>query len=233
MRSRQHEQWKDVLLDLLLLRLTPCAYCSLGIRDRHPPWHLYEERSRASQFITWTCRPHGHDHLFDLLDGAAHAVAERRLPLADGSYCIPDITILSARGEPTALLEVEHTHAPERSLIAARERDIPLFVVSAPADWILEPGFAAPEPWLHTDEDRVLHEGADAFNRSLGDDFSRRFEYSTVEDDAGVLAFGRYVGSAPGLNDRPPLHGHAIQARSCTWSCDRAHAALKRRWPER
>ena len=231
MRSRQHEQWKDALLELLRRKLTPCAYCSLGLRENHPPWHAYGAPSRAAQFIVWTCHPDGHDHLFDLLDGAVHAVAERRLPLAHGSYCVPDIAMLDERGEPTALLEVEHTHAPERSLIAARERDIPLFVVFAPADWILEPGFPPPEPWGHTDEDRALREAADAFNRSPGSDFRRRFEYSTLEDDDGRLASGRYVGSAPGPADLPPLHGHAIQARSCTWSCDCAHDALKRQWP--
>ena len=180
MPSVQHEQWKDALLDLLLRKLTPCAYCSLGLRDNHPPWHLYEERSIASQFITWRCRSGGHDHLFDMLDGAVRAVAERRLPLAQGGYCVPDITMLDARDEPTAVLEVEHTHAPERSLIAAGERDIPLFVVSAPADWLLEPGFAPPEAWAYTAEDRVLREAADAFKRSPGSDLSHRFAYSTV-----------------------------------------------------
>ena len=232
MPSRQHEQWKRALLDLLLWRLTPCVYCSLGVHDRHPPWHLYDERSRASQFITWTCHPRGHDHLLDLLDGAVHAVAERRLALADGSYCVPDITVLGAGGEPTALIEVEHTHGPERSLIAARERDIPLFVVPAPVDWMLEPAFAPPEPWVRTDVDRALREAADAFNRAPARDFERRFEYSTAEDDDGRLAFGRYVGSAPDTTDRPPLHGHAIQAQSCTWPCDRAHDALKRQWAQ-
>lgn len=231
MPSVQHEQWKDALLDLLLRKLTPCLYCALGLRDNHPPWHLYGDRSDASQFITWTCRPHGHDHLLDLLDGAADAVAERRLPLADGSYCVPDITVLGAGGEPTVLLEVEHTHAPERSLIAAGERDIPLFVVPAPADWVLEPAFAPPEPWVRTDVDRALRAAADSFNRSPGSDLDHQFEYSTLEDDDGRLASGRYVGSAPGPTDWPPLHGHAIQARSCTWSCDRAHEALKRQWP--
>lgn len=231
MPSRQHEQWKDAILELLQRKLTPCTYCSFGLRDNHPPWHLYEERSiMASQFITWRCRLYGHDHLFDLLDGAVNAVAERRLPLADGTYCIPDITMLDARDEPTALIEIEHTHTPERSLIAARERDIPLFVVPAPADWMLEPGFDAPEAWGHTDVDRALHEAADAFYRSAGSDLDHRFSYSTVEDDNGRLASGRYVGSAPGPAERPPLHGHAIQARSCTWSCDRAHDALQRQW---
>lgn len=231
MPSRQHEQWKDALLELLLRKLTPCTYCSLGLRDNHPPWHLYDERADASQFITWTCHPAGHDHLLDLLDGAVHAVAERRLALVNGSYCVPDITILGANGEPTALLEVEHTHAPERSLIAARERDIPLFVVPAPADWMLQPAFAPPEPWGNTAEDRALREWSDAFNRSEGNELSYRFAYSTFEDDDGRLASGRYVGSAPGPTDRPPLHGHAIQARSCTWSCERAHDALERQWP--
>lgn len=231
MPSRQHEQWKNALLDLLRRKLTPCTYCSFGLRHNHPPWHVYDERSTASQFITWRCHPYGHDHLFDLLDGAVRAVAERRLPLGDGSYCIPDITVLGASGEPTALLEVQHTHAPERSLIAARERDIPLFVVPAPADWSLDPAFAPPEPWGNTAEDRAVREWTDAFNRLPGSEFSRRFEYSTVEDDAGHLASGRYVGSAPGPTDQPPLHGHAIQARSCTWSCDRAHDAMKRQWP--
>lgn len=230
MPSRQHEQWKDALLGLLLRKLTPCVYCSLGIRDGHPPWHVYEERSSASQFITWTCDPHGHDRLYDLLDGAVYAVAERRLPLADGGYCVPDITVLDGRREPAALLEVEHTHAPERSLIAARERDIPLFVVPAPADWMLEPRFAPPEPWVRTDADRALRAMTDAFNRSPGNECGRRFEYSTLGDDDGRLKVGRYVGSAPGLTDQPPLHGHAIQARSCTWSCDRAHDALKTQW---
>ena len=229
----QHEQWKDAFLDLLLRKLTPCIFCSFGIRDRHPPWHIYDERFRASQFITWTCHPGGHDHLLDILDGAVHAVAEQRLPLADGSYCVPDITVLGAGGEPTALLEVEHTHAPQRSLIAARERDIPLFVVLAPGGWVLEPAFAPPEPWVRTDVDRALREATDAFNRSQASDSDRRFEYSTAEDDDGRLAFGRYVGSTPGLNDRPPLHGYAIQAQSCTWSCDRAHDALKSQWAER
>ncbi len=212
MESRQHEQWKDALLDLLLRGLTP---------------------PRTAQFIVWTCDPHGHDHLLDLLEGAVRAVAERRLPLADGSYCIPDITMLDARGELTALLEVEHTHPPERSLIAARERDIPLFVVPAPADWVIEPGFAPPEPGAHTAEDHALREAVDAFYRSAGSDFNRQLAYSTVEDDDGRLASGRYVGSAPGPGDLPPLHGYAIQARSCTWPCDRAHEALKRQWPER
>ena len=115
--------------------------------------------------------------------------------------------------------------------MAARERDVPLFVVPAPADWMLEPAFAPPAPWGNTPEDRALREWADAFNRSPGSEFSRRFEYSTVEDGAGRLASGRYVGSAPGSADRPPLHGHAIQAQNCSWSCDRAHDALKRQWP--
>ena len=232
MPSEQHERWKDALLGLLRPKLTPCTYCSVGLRDNHPPWHVYDERSRPSQFITWTCHPGGHDHLLDLLGGAIGAVAEQRLPLADGGYCIPDIAMLDASGEPTALLEVEHTHPPESPLIAARERDLPLFVVPAPAAWVLTPGFAPPEPWVRTDIDRVLRAAADAFNRSPGSDVSRRFEYSTIEDDEGRLAFGRYVGSAPGPTDLPPLHGHAIQARSCTWSCDRAHDALKRQWGE-
>ncbi|MCY4393069.1 MAG: hypothetical protein OXE43_13635 [Chloroflexi bacterium] len=233
MPSRQHEQWKDALLELLRRKLTPCTYCSFGLRDNHPPAHLYEERSIASQFITWTCRPGGHDHLFDLLDGAADAVAERRLPLAQGSYCQPDITILDAEGEPTALLEVEHTHPPAGSLIAARERDIPLFVALAPADWMIEPAFPPPEAGGHMDVDRALRELTDAFYRSPGSDFDRRFAYSTVEDVDGHLTSGRYIGSAPGAGDRPPLHGHAIQARSCTWSCDRAHDALRRQWAAR
>lgn len=231
MPSRQHEQWKDALLELLLRKLTPCIYCSFGLRDHHPPRHAYDEGARPSQFITWTCHPRGHDHLFDLLGGAVDAVAERRLPLVQRSYCVPDITILGEGGEPTALLEVEHTHPPDRSLIAARERDIPLFVVPAPADWVLEPAFAPPEPWGNTVEDRALREWTDAFNRSQATEFSRRFEYSTVEDDDGHLASGRYVGSAPGPTDQPPLHGHAIQARSCSWSCGRAHDALERQWP--
>ena len=231
MPSEQHEQWKEAFLDLFRRKLTPCVYCSFGLHDNHPPWHLDDERSIASQFITWRCQPGGHDHLFDLLDGAVSAVAERRLPLADGSYCRPDITVLGADDEPTALLEVEHTHPPERSVVAARERDIPLFVVSAPAEWVIEPGFAPPEPAGHTPEDRALREAADAFNRSAGSDLDHRFAYSTVEDDDGRLASGRYVGSAPGPADLPPLHGHAIQASNCTWPCDRAHEALKRQWP--
>ena len=214
MPSRQHEQWKDALLDLLRQQLT--------LFSRAP--------ASAAQFITWTCHPHGHDHLLDLLDGAVGAVAERRLTLADGSYCVPDITILDARGEPTALIEVQHTHAPERSLIAARERDIPLFVVPAPADWVLAPGFAPPEATGLTDVDLALRELVDAFYRAPGSDLDRRFAYSTVEDDDGRLASGRYVGSAPRPGDRPPLHGHAIQAQSCTWSCERAHEALERQW---
>ena len=233
MPSRQHEQWKDALLDMLLRKLTSCVYCSFGLRDNHPPSHLYEEHLGASQFITWTCHPHGHDHLLDLLDGAVGAVAERRLPLKHGSYCVPDITILDAHGEPTALIEVQHTHAPERSLIAARERDIPLFVVPAPADWVLAPGFAPPETSGRTDVDLALREMVDAFFRAPGSDLDRRFAYSTVEGDDGRLASGRYVGSAPGPGDRPPLHGHAIQAQSCTWSCERAHEALERQWPGR
>lgn len=231
MPSRQHEQWKDALLELLRRKLTPCTYCSFGLRENHPPWHAYDERARPSQFITWTCHPRGHDHLLDLLDGAVDAVAERRLPLVLGSYCVPDITILGADAEPTALLEVEHTHPPDRSLIAARERDIPLFVVPAPADWVLEPAFAPPEPWGNTAEDRAVREWSDAFNRSVGDEFNHRFAYSTVVDDDGRLASARYVGSAPGPTDRPPLHGHAIQARSCSWPCERAHDALERQWP--
>ena len=233
MPSAQHEQWKDALLDLLRRKLTRCIYCSFGLRDHHPPWHLYDDHPDASQFITWTCHPNGHDHLFDLLDGAVHAVAERRLPLANGSYCQPDITILDARGEPTALLEVQHTHPPEGSLIAARERDIPLFVALAPADWMIEPGFPPPELGAHTDVDRALRELTDAFYRSAGSDLDRRFAYPTVEDDDDRLMSGRYVGSAPGAGDRPPLHGHAIQARSCTWSCDHAHDALRRQWAAR
>ena len=217
MPSRQHEQWKSALLDLLRRQLTLFSGASAS----------------AAQFITWTCRPHGHDHLLDLLDGAVSAVAERRLPLADGSYCIPDITVLGAGGEPTALIEVQHTHPPERSLVAARERDIPLFVVPAPADWVLEPGFAPPEASGHTDVDLALRELVDAFYRAPGSDLDRRFAYSTVEDDDGRLASARYVGSAPGPGDRPPLHGHAIQAQSCTWSCERAHEALERQWPGR
>ncbi|MCY3507112.1 MAG: hypothetical protein OXH41_13215 [Chloroflexi bacterium] len=231
MPSKQHERWKDALLELLQRKLTPCIYCSFGLRQNHPPSHAYDERAPASQFITWSCRPEGHDHLFDLLDGAVDAAAERRLLLTDGSYCVPDISILGEGGEPTALLEVEHTHPPDRSLIAARERDIPLFVVPAPADWVLEPAFAPPEPWVHTAEDRALHEAADAFNRAAGDELNHRFAYSTTEDDDGRLASGRYVGSAPGAGDRPPLHGHAIQAQSCSWSCERAHDALERQWP--
>ena len=231
MRSRQHEQWKNALMELLRRKLTPCTYCSLGLRESHPPRHLYGERADASQFVTWTCESHGHDHLFDLLDGAVCAAAERRLPLAEGGYCIPDITLLDGRDEPTALIEVQHTHPPQRSLIAACERDIPLFVVHAPKDWMLKPGFAPPEAWGHTDVDRALREAADAFYRSPGSDLGRRFAYSTVEDDDGRLASGRYVGSPPGPGDRPPLHGHAIQARSCSWSCERAHDALKRQWP--
>lgn len=214
MPSAQHEQWKDALLDLLRQKLTP-----------------YGRHSDASQFITWRCLPDGHDHLFDLLDGAVRAVAEQRLPLADGSYCIPDITLLDARDEPTALLEVQHTHAPEGSLIAAEERDIPLFVVPAPADWMIEPGFAPPEASGHTDVDRALREMVDAFYRSPGSDLDRRAAYSTVVDDDGRLASGRYVGSPPVAGDRPPLHGHAIQARSCSWPCERAHGALNRQWP--
>lgn len=231
MPSAQHERWKDALLDLLLRKLTPCSYCSVGLRDNRPPRHLYEERAGGSQFITWRCRPHGHDHLFDLLDGAVRAVAERGLPLAQGGYCVPDITMLDARDEATALLEVEHTHAPERSLIAARERDIPLFVVSAPADWMLEPGFAPPEASGHADVDRALRDRTDPFYRSAGSDLDRRSAYSIVEDDDGRLVSGRYVGSAPGPSDRPPLHGQAIQAQSCSWSCERAHDALNRQWP--
>ena len=231
MRSRQHEQWKDALLDLLRRKLTPCAYCALGLRDMHPPQHAYPELAQASQFVVWTCRPHGHDHLFDLLDGAADAVDERRLPLAQGGYCVPDVTILDARGEPTALIEVVHTHAEGKSLVAARERDIPLFVVPAPTNWVLEPHLPPPEPWVRGEISRALREAADAFNRSPGSDSSRRFEYSSAEDGGGHLAFGRYVGSAPGPPDPLPLHGHALQARSCTWGCRRAYGAFKRQWP--
>ncbi len=212
MESRQHRQWKDALLALLLRGLTP---------------------RRTAQLITWRCHSSGHDHILDLLDGAAAAVAERRLPLTQGSYCQPDITILDARGDPTALLEVQHTHAPARSLIAARERDIPLFVALAPADWMIEPRFPPPEAGGHTDVDRALRGAADAFYRSPGSDLDRRSAYSTVVDDDGRLASGRYVGSAPCPGERPPLHGHAIQALSCTWSCDRAHEALKRQWAAR
>ena len=125
-----------------------------------------------------------------LLHGTV-AVAERRLPLADVSYCVPDIAMVDAHGEPTALIEVHHTHAPEGSLIAARERGIPLFVVSAPADWMLEPGFAPSEADDHTDVDRALREAADAFYRSPGSDVDRRFSYSTVADGDGCLASGR------------------------------------------
>ncbi len=212
MESRQHRQWKDALLDLLLRGLTP---------------------PRTAQFITWPCHPDGHDHLLDLLDGAVHAVPERQLPLADGSYCIPDISTLDARGEPTALIEIQHTHPPQRSLIAARERDIPLFVVPAPADWVIEPGFPPPEASGHTDVDRALRELTAPFYRSPGSDFDRRFAYSAVEDDDGRLESGRYIGSTPGPSDRPPLHGYAIQALSCTWPCGRAHAALQQQWPGR
>ena len=242
MPSEQHEQWKQALLDLLIQRLIPCHYCAMSIRSHHPPWHAFDPNARPSQYITWTCSLI-HDHIVDVLGGAVHVVAERRLPLlarpSDGQqrprYCVPDLTVIDEHGEPTALIEVVHTHPPARAVLAAAERDIPLFVVPAPLDWMMSPGLEPQAPWVQTADDHAMRAAMDAFNRGpeIGD-AGRRFEYSTFEDDDRHLVFGRYTGSLSDPQMAPlPLHGGAIQAARCTWSCDRAHEAFSAQWSAR
>ena len=49
-----------------------------------------------------------------------------------------------------------------------------------------------------------------------------------IEDDSRNVVWSRFRGSVPNLDDMAyPAIGTALVAKSCTWSCARAVAALR------
>lgn len=222
MPSVLHERWKDALLKLLHEKLTPCTHCSLGLRD-NPQLHAYNARAHPSQFISWTRRPHGHDHLLDLLGRS------RPRSLRTAANTRAGEVLRTGHHRPRrGWRPLGGDRGPARACARARH---PALRGARGGALDAQARFRPAEPRVTTAEDRAVREWTDAFNRSQGSEFTHRFAYSSVVDDDGRLASGRYVGSAPGADDRPPLHGHAIQARSCSWSCERAHDTLERQWP--
>ena len=130
MPSRQHEQAKTSLFDHLQRKLSTCSWCAMGLRESHPRFHDGSAAREPEQLVAWTCRSmHGH-----VLAGASSVALERRHSMPDGSFCVPDITVLDEAERPLAFIEVVHTHDPDHAVAIAGDLGIPLFVVPAPGD---------------------------------------------------------------------------------------------------
>ena len=138
MPSRQHEQAKTSLFDHLQRKLITCSWCAMGLRESHPRFHDSSAAREPEQLVAWTCRSM-HGHVLDILAGASSVALERRHSMPDGSFCVPDITVLNTDGQPLAFIEVVHTHEPERAVAIAGALDIPLFIVPAPGVPMVRP----------------------------------------------------------------------------------------------
>ena len=228
MPSRQHEQAKNNLFDHLQRKLSTCSWCAIGLRESHPRFHDGPAACEPEQLVVWTCQS-VHGHVLDILAGAASVALERRHAMPDGSFCVPDITVLDPDEQPRAFIEVVHTHEPDRAVAVAGALDIPLFIVPAPGDPMARPPLQ-PEPLgVQTDEDRALFGSVQALYEATGSDTDWRFSYETVPDENGRQVPWRFSGSAPSFDDGYPLVGTAILAERCTWSCERASEAFEAR----
>ena len=138
---------------------------------------------------------------------AALYVLERRHSMPDGSFCVPEITVLNRDEQPLAFIEVVHTHEPERAVAIAGALDIPLFIVPAPGVPMVRPPLQLEPLGVQTDEDRALFAAVQAFNEAPGSDVNWRFSYETVEDEHGRQVPWRFSGSAPSFGDGYPLVG--------------------------
>ena len=168
-----------------------------------------------------------HGHVLDMLAGASSVALERRHSMPDGSFCVPDITVLNTDGQPLAFIEVVHTHEPDRAVAIAGALDIPLFIVPAPGVPMVRPPLQPAPLGVQTDEDRALFAAVQAFSEAPGSDVNWRFSYETAEDEHGRQVPWRFSGSTPSFGDGYPLVGSAILAERCTWSCERAREAFE------
>ena len=78
--------------------------------------------------IVWTCRDCLRVHMWDLLDGAARVISNRRVP-GINSRVRPDITILDNDDSAVAFLEFRKTHLSSAVRDVASQLNIPLFVI--------------------------------------------------------------------------------------------------------
>ena len=76
--------------------------------------------------IVWGCSRCAKIHKWDLRDGAAKVLKDRRPP---GFPVRPDITILDANDRPAAFIEFHASYLSAKSMEIARRENIPLFVV--------------------------------------------------------------------------------------------------------
>ena len=190
--------------------------------------------------VTWQCEQL-HAHAYDLLQDARQVVGERLQLAPSGKRCRPDITVLGAGGKPLAFIEVVRTHLSEGAVAVANELDIPLFVIPAPDENVVSPALGAAAPWWESVPgfpDRAFAQAFEAFTERRAAETATELEWfaehETVEDDDGNVVWSRFRGSAPDLEGMSyPAIGTALVARSCTWSCARAAAALKAQdgWP--
>ena len=146
--SEQHERWMLSLLGHLERQLSGCIWCALGLRREHPPrCHVpLHGTASSSQMVTWQCQQL-HAHAYDLLRDAHHVVGEKQQSAPSGIRCRPDITVLNADGKPLAFIEVVRTHLSEQAVAVAGELDIPLFVIPAPDENVVQPALGAAAPW--------------------------------------------------------------------------------------
>ena len=217
----------------------------MGLSRRHPHTPegtlLCQVPDRAgggpSQTVVWQCAQLL-AHCFDILAGAARVVSEKRQTAPESSgYCQPDITILNALDEPLVFIEVVHTHPPAKSVAVAHELRIPLFIIPAPRETLVRPTLGAARPWWELVpgflDDETNREMASAYESYLESwmaapaDEPGRAQMETIVDDDGRVAWSRFLGSPPDLdNPSYPTVGDAILADYCTWSCAEAPVAL-------
>lgn len=233
--SEQHERWRLSLLANLSQRLNGCVWCGLGLRRDHPArCHVLRPAHNepvAHRDVALRSVPRA---LLRPASGRAPgrrreaAVSTERHPLPTG-HC------RARRVRQAAGLHRGRPHTPLGARVAAaKELGIPLSVIPAPDESLFNQRWAQlsrggtrariPRPGLR-EGFRDVHTEA----RS-GDDDETPVVCGTqeIEDDSRNVVWSRFRGSAPNLDDMAyPAIGTALVAKSCTWSCARAVAALR------
>ena len=184
--------------------------------------------------VTWQCQQL-HAHAYDLLRDAHHVVGEKQQSAPSGIRCRPDITVLNADGKPLAFIEVVRRHLSEQAVAVARELDIPLFVIPAPDENVVQPALGAAAPWWeHVSDfpDRDFAQASETLTQRRAAETATELEWfavhETIEDENRNVVWSRFRGSVPDLDGMAyPAIGTALVAKSCAWSCARAAAALK------